>query len=123
MLDKGYRSVVGSLLWMGGRTGPDLCGLITMLCKVMARPSMLAWKAAMQCLAFCYQNKMTLGIRFRSDGNRHRQAAYDMVAPRMMMGASATLVGGVVFGADRRCGRPTAGGVRVGAVVVSYLLF
>jgi hypothetical protein len=77
VLDKGYRSVVGSLLWMGGRTGPDLCGLITMLCKVMARPSILAWKAAMQCLAFCYQNKMTLGIRYRSDGNRHPQAAYD----------------------------------------------
>eukprot|EP01050_Picozoa_sp_SAG11_P009620 SAG11_NODE_917_length_6553_cov_24.570654_9_plen_407_part_00 len=77
VLDKGYRALVGSLLWLSGRTGPDIAGLMTMLCKVMSRPSELAWRTALQCLAFCQQRKMTSGIRFRADGNKTPQAAYD----------------------------------------------
>eukprot|EP01050_Picozoa_sp_SAG11_P006727 SAG11_NODE_534_length_8654_cov_11.580919_1_plen_1130_part_10 len=77
IIDKGYRSVCGSLLWIAGRTCPEVSGTVSMLCKVMSRPSRRAWQAALQCLAYVWRFKRQHGIRFRSDGNKSPEAAYD----------------------------------------------
>jgi len=65
----GYQAAVGMLLWAVRHCYPVGKSAVSMMCRVMANPSWRAFNAAMQLIAFLYQNR-TEGIKFSANGNR-----------------------------------------------------
>ena len=99
-LDKGYRTVVGMLLWIQRNTKVGISTSMAYLCRVMATPSDLAFECMLQVVQWVYQERLT-GLRFSSDNDIVPYAWYDASNDRdledslcigggmtMMMGAS-----------------------------------
>lgn len=72
----GYQSVVGALLWAQRNTAPQIAFGVNMMQRVMSKPTMAAWKAAMHTLAYLYSVRHQ-GIVFSSDGNSDLRVFYD----------------------------------------------
>ena len=73
---RGYKHVIGTLLWLSRNCYPELSYGLHLLCRVMAMPDKEAWNAAMHMVSYC-RGQMHRGIRFRSDGNIQPVALYD----------------------------------------------
>ena len=76
VMELGYRSVVGSLLWLARNALPAISDGVSYLSRVMSQPSMEAWKAAMHMVSYCYYKRHT-GVRYNSNGNASPIAFYD----------------------------------------------
>lgn len=72
----GYQSVVGALLWAARNCYVDIALGVNMLQRVMSKPTMAAWKAAMHTLSYLHSVRHR-GIVFRSDGNSDLRVYYD----------------------------------------------
>ena len=73
---RGYRSIVGTLLWPARNCYPVISWTCTQLCRCMEKPSEAAWESAVYCLHYLYSIKDE-GITFRSDGNVKPVCYYD----------------------------------------------
>ena len=69
VLAAGYMAAVGMLLWAVRHCHPIGKAAVSMMCRVMSTPSWRAFNAAMQLIAYLYQNRME-GIKFSSKGNK-----------------------------------------------------
>jgi len=69
VLKAGYQAAVGMLLWAVRHCHPIGKTAVSMMCRVMANPSWKAFNAAMQLIAYLYQNRME-GIKFSRNGNK-----------------------------------------------------
>ena len=68
MIEKGYQSLLGSLLWAARGVFPEcMCGA-SMLGRVLAMPSQQAFNEAVVMLNYMYQNR-NRGIKFQGNGN------------------------------------------------------
>ena len=67
---RGYKALVGSLLWVSRFCHKELAVGVSLACRVMSRPSELAWKNCMQMLAWLRAHRHR-GIEFRSDETVH----------------------------------------------------
>ena len=72
----GYQSIVGALLWSARQCYPDIAFGVNMLQRVMSKPTMKAWKAAMHTLSYLHSVRHR-GITFSSNGNRDLRVFYD----------------------------------------------
>ena len=68
VLARGYQRVMGCLLWIARNVYCMCLTGVSMLCRVMSRPSELAWTAAMHMVAWLRDHR-ELGIRFSHKGN------------------------------------------------------
>ena len=68
VLERGYQNAIGCLLWIARNVFCMCLVGVSMLCRVMSRPSELAWNAAMHMIAWLRDNK-NMGIRFSHQGN------------------------------------------------------
>ena len=68
VLERGYQKAIGCLLWIARNVFCMCLVGVSMLCRVMSRPSELAWNAAMHMIAWLRDNK-NMGIRFSHQGN------------------------------------------------------
>ena len=73
---RGYKHVVGTLLWLARNCFPELSQGLHLLCRVMAAPYDEAFDAALWMISYCYGQR-DRGIRFRSDGNMMPVCLYD----------------------------------------------
>lgn len=73
---RGYRGLVGSLLWLARCTMPELLACVSMLSKVMCRPTEEAWEAGIYCVEYCHGQRHR-GIKFIRDGNKAPVGYYD----------------------------------------------
>ena len=73
---RGYKHVVGTLLWLARNCFPELSQGLHLLCRVMATPYDEAFDAALHMISYCYGQRER-GIRFRSDGNMMPLGLYD----------------------------------------------
>ena len=69
VLARGYQKAMGCLLWVARNVFPMCLVGVSMLCRVMARPSELAWSAAMHMIAWLRDNT-NLGLPFSHKGNK-----------------------------------------------------
>ena len=72
----GYQSIVGALLWSARQCYPDIALGVNMLQRVMSKPTMRAWKAAMHTLSYLHSVRHR-GITFSSNGNKDLRVFYD----------------------------------------------
>ena len=70
VLEKGYRAVCGSLIWVSRFTHKEISEGISVACRVMSKPSHKAWRHCMQMVAWLRDHR-TRGVQFRSDYNEH----------------------------------------------------
>jgi hypothetical protein len=73
---RGYRSLVGTILWPARNAYPIISYACTQLCRAMEKPSEEAWESALYCLHYLYSIREA-GITFRSDGNEIPVCYYD----------------------------------------------
>ena len=73
---RGYRALVGSLLWLARCTMPELLVCVSMLSKVMCRPTEEAWRLGMWCVEYC-RGQRHRGLKFSSTGNSNPICYYD----------------------------------------------
>ena len=81
VLDAGYQVAVGMLMWAVRQCYPGGKIVVSMLCRVMARPNWMAFNSAMHLIAWIF-NTRTTGIRFSKckkcqfdwDGGRFKQS-------------------------------------------------
>jgi hypothetical protein len=69
VIKAGFQAAVGMLLWAVRHCHPIGKTGVSMMCRVMAKPSWRAFNAAMQMICYLYHNR-TEGIRFSAAGNR-----------------------------------------------------
>ena len=62
---RGYRRVVGTILWPARNAYPIISYAVVQLCRAMEKPSERAWESAMHCLHYLYAIRHE-GIRFSS---------------------------------------------------------
>ena len=72
----GYQSIVGALLWSARQCYPQIALGVNMLQRVMSKPTMNAWKAAMHTLSYLHSVRHE-GIVFSSNGNSDLRVYYD----------------------------------------------
>jgi len=73
---RGYRGLVGSLLWLARCTMPDILVAVSMMAKVMCMPTEKAWELGIYCVEYC-RGQRSRGIRFKRGGNRELICYYD----------------------------------------------
>ena len=73
---RGYRRVVGTILWPARNAYPIISYAVVQLCRAMEKPSERAWESAMHCLHYLYAIRHE-GIRFSSKGNWEPVCYYD----------------------------------------------
>jgi len=73
---KGYRNIVGSILWPTRCTAPELGYAASILSKCMASPPETAWRAALHVAHWMHTHKSE-GITFSSHGNLEPVCYYD----------------------------------------------
>ena len=76
VIQRGYRGLIGGLLWPARNSTPGIQTAVSRLCRCMQQPSYKAWTAALQVLQWLYHNREE-GITFRSDGNQQLRCYYD----------------------------------------------
>jgi len=69
VIKAGYQAAVGMLLWAVRHCHPIGKAAVSMMCRVMAKPSWKAFNAAMQLIAWLYLNR-TEGVKYSANGNR-----------------------------------------------------
>ena len=94
VLDRGYMSVVGSLLWPAQRYHPEILFATSQLGRVMSKPSELAWTCAMHTLQWMIQHK-NRGIRF-SNNRSHVPTAHCDASNKKDLQDSLVQGGGVI---------------------------
>lgn len=92
---RGYKHIVGTLLWMSRNCLPEISQGLHQLCKVMAEPYDEAFNAALHMISYCYGQR-DRGIRFRSDGNWEPLTLYDS-SNKGDLGSSKVCAGHVVM--------------------------
>ena len=73
---KGYRKVLGSILWIARNATPMASYAASILSKCMQQPTEVSWDAAMHTMHYLFDTK-DRGITFRSDGNLEPVCYYD----------------------------------------------
>ena len=69
IFDKPVRAAVGSLIWLGGMTRPDIAGMVRPVVRRTHDPAERHWRTIRKIIA--YLNKMKgLGLVFVKDGDR-----------------------------------------------------
>ena len=76
LIARGYQSLAGSILWAARNCYPEVSLGANMICRLMSRPTELAWKCALHTLKYLY-SQVHRGIQFRSDGNTQPLCYYD----------------------------------------------
>ena len=76
VLERGYLSIVGTLLWAGRNCFPECAYGINQLGKMMATPTETNWIQALHVLRYMYHNRFS-GIHYRSDDLDGMTAFYD----------------------------------------------
>ena len=73
---KGYRKLVGSLLWPSRNCYPQIAYAVAQLARCMEKPSKRSWESAMHTLHYLYGIRNE-GIVFRSDADPVPRTWYD----------------------------------------------
>ena len=73
---RGYRKLVGTLLWPARNAYPIISYAVVQLCRAMEKPSEKAWESCLHCLHYLYENRHE-GIQFRSDASPIPDCYYD----------------------------------------------
>ena len=73
---RGYRKVIGSLLWLARSTMPELLVCVSMLSKVMCQPTEEAWRLCMWCVEYC-RGQRQRGLKFSKGGCGQPVCYYD----------------------------------------------
>lgn len=76
VIELGYMRGCGMVLWAQRHVFPESSVGISNCCRLMAKPSMKAWKYLMHMIAYMHTNKMK-GIKFSSRGNQNPIAFSD----------------------------------------------
>ena len=74
--DRGYRKLIGTMLWPARNCYPLISYALSQLSRSLEKPSEAAWKSAMHTMHYLYANRHA-GIGYTSDGNREPIAWYD----------------------------------------------
>ena len=74
--DRGYRKLIGCMLWPARNAYPMISYAISQLCRCMEKPSEKAWESAMHTLHYLFETRET-GIGYRSDGDPIPRCYYD----------------------------------------------
>jgi hypothetical protein len=74
--DRGYRKLIGCLLWPARNAYPMISFAVSQLCRCMEKPSEKAWESAMHTLHYLYATREE-GIGYRSDGDPRPRCYYD----------------------------------------------
>ena len=67
--DKPVRAVVGSLIWLGGMTRPDIANAVRAVARQAHDPAERHWLAVRKIIAYLIKTK-DLGLVFAKDGDR-----------------------------------------------------
>jgi hypothetical protein len=62
-----YMSLVGGLLWLAGRSRPDIGYIVGVLCRASARPTLAHWQAASRVVKYLKGTRQ-LALTFSKDG-------------------------------------------------------
>ena len=73
---RGYRKLVGTLLWPARNGYPIISYAVVQLCRAMEKPSEKAWESCLHCLHYLYENRRE-GILFKSDASPIPICYYD----------------------------------------------
>jgi len=73
---RGYRKLVGTLLWPARNGYPIISYAVVQLCRAMEKPSEKAWESCLHCLHYLYENRHE-GIQFKSDASPIPICYYD----------------------------------------------
>ena len=76
IIDRGYQSVAGSILWAARNCYPEASLGANMICQLMSKPTELAWKCALHTLKY-RMGQQHRGIQYRSNGNPQPICYYD----------------------------------------------
>jgi hypothetical protein len=95
---RGYRGLIGSLLWLARCTMPDILVAVSMLAKVMCMPTEKAWDLGIHCVEYC-KGQRGRGVRFSRKGNREPICYYD-ASNRADVTTGKSQHGHVLFMAD-----------------------
>jgi site-specific DNA-cytosine methylase len=79
VLKEGYQCLVGMLLWAARHCYPECRVGVSILCRVMARPSWSAFKAGTHMVKWMYQRRDT-GVIFSRNGNKSPMCLVDASA-------------------------------------------
>ena len=94
---KRYQSLVGALLYCAGNTRPDVSYSVSMLCRVMSRPTPDMYDEALRVLSYLYRTR-ELGLRYaksdkplagQSDSDwavRHSTSGWQFMEPSLGYG-------------------------------------
>ena len=67
--DEPVRAVVGSLIWLGGMTRPDIANAVRAVARQAHDPAERHWRAVRKIIAYLIKTK-DLGLAFAKDGDR-----------------------------------------------------
>jgi len=76
IIQRGYQSIAGSILWAARNCYPEVSLGANMICRLMSKPTELSWKCALHTLKYLW-GQSHRGIQYRSDGNRQPLCYYD----------------------------------------------
>jgi len=76
LIHRGYQSIAGSILWAARNCYPEVSIAANMICRLMSKPTELAWKCAVHTLKYLH-GQSHRGVQFRSDGNKEPICYYD----------------------------------------------
>jgi hypothetical protein len=79
VLKEGYQCLIGMLLWAARHCFPECRVGVSILCRVMARPSWRAFKAGIHMVKWMHQRRHT-GIKFSRNGNKMPMCLVDASA-------------------------------------------
>ena len=73
---KGYREVIGSILWISRNSAPMIMYSASILSKCLSTPPISAWNAAMHVIHYLHKTK-DIGITYNSNANLEPVLYYD----------------------------------------------
>ena len=68
--DRGYKAVCGSLLWVARFCHCEIASSVSMCCRLMMKPTEVAWSACMQIVAWLRDHKH-IGVKYTSNRDEH----------------------------------------------------
>ena len=102
--DKPVRATVGSLIWLGGMTRPDIANAVRAVARQAHDPAERHWRAVRKIIAYLNKTK-DLGLVFVKDGDRKLSVYVDADyankdSDRCSVSGVAVMVGGIVVNAS-----------------------
>ena len=102
--DKQVRAAVGSLIWLGGMTRPDIANAVRVVARQAHDPAEMHWRAVRKIIAYLNKTK-DLGLVFVKDGDRKLSVYVDAEYAnkdndRRSVSGVAVMVGGKVVNAS-----------------------